>query len=51
MKLTTGSSKGEYKDILKFIDLDKFEAWIKSGMEKIKAAKRSVISMHVWQVV
>ena len=49
--IPTGSSKGEYKDILKFIDLDKFEAWIESGMTQIEAAKRSVISMHVWQVV
>ena len=46
-----GSTKGEHKDILKFVDLDKFEAWIESGMEKINAVKRSVISMHVWQVV
>ena len=47
----TESSKKQYKDILKFVDLDKFEAWIESGMTQIEAAKRSIISMHVWQVV
>lgn len=43
--------KKDHKDILKFIDLSKFESWIESGMDRIDAAKRSIISMHVWQIV
>lgn len=46
-----GTGKDGHKDILKFIDLSKFESWVESGMNKADAAKRSIISMHVWQVV
>ncbi len=46
-----GTGKDGHKDILKFIDLSKFESWVESGMSKADAAKRSIISMHAWQVV
>ncbi len=38
-------------DMLLFIDLDKFETNLRSGMQEATAKAKSFISMHVWQVV
>lgn len=49
--VSSGEKRESNRDILKFIDLDKFDAWVASGLDKMAALKRSIISMHVWQVV
>lgn len=49
--VSSGERSVRSRDILKFIDLDKFDAWVASGLDKMAALKRSIISMHVWQVV
>lgn len=37
--------------LFKFYDLDKIAANIQAGMDEIAAKSKSIISMHVWQVV
>jgi len=37
--------------LFKFYDLDKIAANIQAGMDEITAKAKSIISMHVWQIV
>ena len=37
--------------MLLFIDLDKYENFLRDGLQEAAAKAKSFISMHVWQVV